>query len=73
MGGAAPALASVSNSSRSAPTSTVSPSSAKNFVMTPACYDPISTVTLSVSMRATTSSAATRSVFPSALKILNVG
>lgn len=57
--GAALPLASVSNSIKSAPTSTLSPSSAKNLVMTPECYDKISTVTLSVSIRATTSSAST--------------
>ena len=55
------ALASVSISRNCPPTSIVSPSSAKNFVITPACYDKISTVTLSVSIRATTSSASTNS------------
>ena len=55
------ALASVSISRNWPPTSTVSPSSAKYLVMTPACDDKISTVTLSVSIRATTSSASTNS------------
>ena len=55
------ALASVSISTNCPPTSIVSPSSAKYLVMTPVCYDKISTVTLSVSIRATTSSASTNS------------
>lgn len=58
---AAPALASVSISRNCAPTSTVSPSSEKYYLMTPECVERISTVTLSVSMRATISSASTNS------------
>ena len=64
LGGAAPpagAFASVSISRNWPPTSIVSPSSAKYFWMTPECYDKISTVTLSVSIRATISSASTNS------------
>lgn len=60
VGGAAdPALASRSSSKKFAPTSTVSPSAAKYLVMTPDEGEVISTVTLSVSILATISSALT--------------
>ena len=56
---AAPPLASVSRSKKFAPTATVSPSAAKNSLMTPESGDAISTVTLSVSILAMISSAST--------------
>lgn len=56
-----PPLPSVSSSKNSASTCTVSPSLAKNFLIVPACVVLISTLTLSVSITATTSSASTYS------------
>lgn len=63
-GAADPALASVSSSKKSAPTSTVSPSAAKYVLITPLSGVTISTVILSVSILATIESASTKSPGP---------
>lgn len=63
-GAADPAVPSSSSSKKSAPTSTVSPSPARYYLMTPETGVVMSTVTLSVSILATISSASTNSPGP---------